>query len=175
MKTISAVAALSVVSILACDPVVQPEAPSPDFAGRGGGGVVEKVTGAGNFTDPAGNFRTFAFTAQRRADGSVHGQWERVNHRENASETKSHGRITCFTIVDNRVWLGGFATSGRLSTPPNNEVSWDVIDNGQGANSPADQISLQGVGRVPGHADFRCALQFLRTMFDIEAGNIKIH
>ncbi len=51
MKAISAaVAALSVVSILACEPVLQPEANSPNFANGGGGGVVEKVTGSGHFT-----------------------------------------------------------------------------------------------------------------------------
>ena len=50
MKPISAIAALSVVGSLACEPGLQPEeVNSPQFARSGG--VVESVTGGGNFTD----------------------------------------------------------------------------------------------------------------------------
>ena len=140
----------------------------------GKGKVVQSVTGAGQFTDGGGDFRTFAFTARRYADGSVAGQWERVNHRGNAKSTKSHGVVTCFTVVGNKAWLSGFATSGRFSTPPFNNVAWRVVDNGQGKNSPADQMSLQFVGTSATFAANYCAnLPTFQTLFDTK-GNIQV-
>ena len=65
--------------------------------------------------------------------------------------------VTCFTIVGNQAFLGGAATSGSFNSPPNNETAWRVVDNGQGANAPADQISLEFVGAPPGFAANYCA------------------
>ena len=154
MKPILAITALSVVSILACDSVVQPEAPTPDFTV--GGGVVESVTGAGGFTDGGGNFRTFTVSAKRFADGTVIGQWERVNHRGGGSEavSKSHGVVTCFNNIGSSVLMGGFTTVGFRSAPPNNENGWHLVDNGPGAT---DQNSLQFTGGPPGFAARWCA------------------
>ena len=141
----------------------------------GKGAVVQSVTGSGNFTDADGNFRTFSFTARRHADGTVDGQWQRVNH-VNESETKAHGEVTCFTIEDSRARLGGFATSGLFSEPPDNEVAWRVADNGQVANSLPDQISLQFVGVAPGIVDLYCDGVFgdIPDLNDVEAGNIQV-
>ena len=172
MKTISAIAALSVVGLLGCDPVVQPEAPTPNFAGRGR--VVESVTGAGNFTDPNGDFRTFSVSARRFDDGTVTGQWERVNHRGGSeASSKSHGVVTCFNnIGGGSVLMGGFATSGRNSAPPNNEVGWNVKDNGPGAT---DQNSLQFVGNPPGIAARWCGGEFgLFALNDVTQGQIRV-
>ena len=157
------------------DQVVNPtesSVPTPLFVM---GAVVQSVTGAGNFTID-GNFRTFAFTARRHADGTVSGAWERVNHL-NESQTKSNGRVTCFTIFGgNQARLGGFATSGLFSTPPNNEVAWRVADNSEGANSPADQISLQFVNVAPGTAGPYCAGAFgnIPALNTVVAGNIQV-
>lgn len=137
--------------------------------------VVQSVTGSGSFI-LMGNNRTFSFTASRHADGTVSGQWERVNH-VNESQTKSHGQVTCFTIFGgNQARLGGFATSGLLSTPPNNEVAWRVADNSEGANSPPDQISAQFVGQPPGTAGQYCAGAFGNTpgLNPVAAGNIQV-
>ena len=137
--------------------------------------VTQSVSGSGNFTDGNGDFRTFSFNAKLHADGTVKGQWERVNHKENASESKSHGVVTCFTIDGNQAWLGGYATSGLYSETPNNEVGWRVVDNGQGNNANPDQISLQYVGAVPGSAANYCADKNEDpTLNDVAAGNIQI-
>lgn len=168
MKQISAIATLSLVGLLACEPVLQPDANSPNFASNGGAGrVVEHVTGSGHFTR-GGQLRTFSFSAVKRADGTVTGEWQRFNR---AIGAKAHGDVTCFTRAGNQAWLGGVVE--RTTTVPG-EVAWTVIDNGEGANSAPDQISLQSVGGGPGFADFRCAAQIPRTMFDIEKGNIQI-
>ena len=109
----------------------------------GKGPVVQSVTGSGHFTPADGALRTFSFNARRYADGSVDGHWERVNHT-GPSPTTGNGKVTCFTIrPGNDVRLGGFSTSGAASAPPTNGVVWRVIDNGEGASSPLDQISVQ--------------------------------
>ncbi len=173
MKPISAVAALSVVGVLACDPVVQPEAPTPNFAGRGG--VVESVTGSGHFRR-----RTFTVSAQRFADGSVTGQWERINHVAGGGEAefRSHGVVTCFNNVGSSVFIGGLATGGRKSTPPNNGVAWRVADNGPGGAT--DQNSFQFTGAPPLDVADYCNLVFdeiptlFTILFTILRGNITV-
>ncbi len=153
------------------------------FSGASGGGtasatgrVVQSVSGSGHFTDAGGDPRFFSFTAERFADGSVDGQWERVNLRGDASQTKSHGKITCFTVIGNSAFLGGFATSGRLSAPPSNEVAWRVVDNGPpSVNNPPDLNSLQFIGAVPGFAAAYCAAPpATPATFIVAQGDIRV-
>ena len=141
-----------------------------------GGQLLEKVTGSGHFTTAAGDLRTFSFTARLYADGSVDGRWVRVR-RAGGENIHSQGVVTCFTRVDDQVWLGGYATQGAFSEAPNNEVAWRVVDNGQGNNSDPDQISLQFVGAGPGFAANYCSTTPLSPapLHEVEAGNIQIH
>ena len=97
------------------------------------------------------------------------GEWERFAR---AIGAKAHGDVTCFSIAGNQAWLGGVV---ETTTTIPGEVGWTVVDNGQGANSPADQISLQNVGGGAGFADSFCATQPPRDLIDIEQGNIQIH
>ena len=77
MKTTSAVVALALVGLVACEPLVAPgEVDSPNFA-NGGNPVVARASGSGSF---ANSFRTFSFTARQYLDGTVKGSWQRVNH-----------------------------------------------------------------------------------------------
>ena len=138
------------------------------------GNAIQSVSGSGSFVDTQGDWRTFSFNAKLYADGTVKGQWQRVNHRENASESKSHGAVTCLTVDGNQAWLSGIATSGLFSEEPNNGVFWTVIDNGQGNSSAVDQMSLQFVGMDPANADANCAAQTQVTMYDVDAGNIQV-
>ena len=133
--------------------------------------VVESVTGSGSFT--TGAWRTFSFTARRYADGSVDGEWERINHG-NERESKSHGKVVCLTIIGNEAWIGTIATSGAFSDPGFNEGGVRVIDNGQGANSPPDKMSLQRINRETGFAEWFCAATPETELYVLEAGNIQI-
>ncbi len=146
------------------------------FSARGP--VIQSVTGSGSMEVQAlggGHWRTFTESARRFADGTVIGQWERVNH-VNEAETKSHGVITCFTIEDgNRAYLGGYATSGAWSTHPDNEVGWMVEDNGQGQNVEPDVMTLQWVGYGPGFAERFCRRQVsVATPYYITSGDINV-
>jgi hypothetical protein len=144
-----------------------------------GGRVVESVSGSGSLpaVEQEGDWRTFSFTARRHADGTVDGQWERIRRQDgNAADTKSHGVVTCFNIVGDEVWLGGYATSGVRSEPPNNGVAWRVKDNSQGKRANPDQISLQWFGIGPEDPFWHCANKYESLeLYDIEAGDIKIH
>ncbi len=137
------------------------------------GRVVKSVTGSGHFRIN-GKLRNFAFNAREYADGTVDGQWQVHNRKMDA---KGHGEVTCLTFIGNQAWLGGFATSGVASAPPNNEVAWRVVDNGEGKNAlPDDQISLQFFTGPAGFASSYCdATPAAPDLNDIEAGNIKIH
>ena len=142
------------------------------------GAVVESVTGSGSrtITEMEGDWRTFSFTARRYEDGTVDGQWVRIRRRSGgAADETSQGVVTCFTIVDDEVWLGGFATEGLSSAPPMTGVAWRVKDNGQGANRPADQISLQYTGVGMGYPAVYCANRPTEPdLNNIEAGDIRI-
>ncbi len=165
MKCISlATAVTAALAALGCEPIATTEVEAPQFRR---GPVIESVTGSGHFTQ-GGQLRTFSFSAVKRADGTVTGEWQRFAR---AIGAKAHGDVTCFSIAGNQAWLGGVVE--RTTTIPG-EVGWTVVDNGQGANSPADQISLQNVGGAPGFADTFCGDQPTKTMFDIEKGNIQI-
>ncbi|UCC73172.1 MAG: hypothetical protein JSV86_00995 [Gemmatimonadota bacterium] len=139
---------------------------------NGKGLVVESVTGSGHrpAVEQEGDWRTFSFTAYRYADGTVDGQWERIRRREPGApkETKSHGVVTCFTIVGNEAWFGGFATKGIYSDPPTNGVRWRVKDNGHAGMAEPDQISLQEVYKYPQAPPWHCAT----TPDDLELNDI---
>jgi hypothetical protein len=139
------------------------------------GPVVESVSGNGSYTTTLGDWRTFSFTARRHADGTVDGQWERIRRADgNAAESKSHGIVTCFTVVGNQAWIGGITTSGLNSTPPN-RVGWRVVDNGHAQATTPDQISGQYWLRGGSFPAWYCASTYPGPDFrDVEAGNIRI-
>jgi hypothetical protein len=150
---------------------------TPTFNLEKNGPVIESVTGSGSLVFP-NSHRTFSFTAHMYADGTVDGQWQRVNHSSNG-QAHSHGIVTCFDIDGNHARLGGFATSGVQSDPPFNGVAWRVEDNGQGNNNPPDRISFQFVGLNEeefGDVSSYCSGEFgnIPELIEISAGNIKV-
>lgn len=127
------------------------------------GRVVQSVTGSGHevWAPEFGRnayIRAFTDVAHRYEDGTVDGHWERVPTGPWLGDAyPASGVVTCMRIEGNQAWLGGYATSGPASTPPNNEVGWLVIDNGQGANAEPDIMSRQWIGNEPGFAEYFCA------------------
>ena len=172
MKPISAIAALSIVGLLACEPVLQPEVNSPDFANGGGARkVLRSVTGSGHFTTASGELRTFSFSAREHADGTVKGEFQGLNR---AIDVRAHGDITCFTIVGNTAWIGG--SIEQFPSDPSSvglDAFWQVVDNGQGANAAPDQISRASV-LAPGGAAIQCANTPNLGLNNVEAGNIHV-
>ena len=171
-RTSLATAVTAALLALGCERVATTEVDAPQF--RKGGPVIESVTGGGSFT--FGHFRTFTVSAKRFADGSVIGRWERVNHIGGGGEAtfKSQGVVTCFNNIGSSVLMGGYATSGRRSTPSNNEVAWHLVDNGPGAT---DQNSHQFTEQPPGLAALWCNERFdpdQLSLFDVTQGSITV-
>lgn len=166
-RTSFATVVMGALAVSGCEPIGPTDVDAPQFKVAR---VIESVTGSGHFTDVRGDaqLRTFSFNAVKRADGTVTGEWQRLNR---SLDAKAHGDVTCFTIAGNQAWLGGVVE--RTTTVPGG-VFWTVVDNGEGANSPPDQISLQLVGRSQEDVDLFCDIQLPRPVVDIEAGNIKV-
>jgi hypothetical protein len=141
-------------------PVLDPFA-SPDDAG-----VTESARGGGHFHNPTG-LRTFAFTAQTRADGTTKGQYQ-INNRETGF--KEHGRVTCLEVHGNEAWIGGTIERSNVPGSDGFHRVWRVIDNGEGSNDPPDQISVTlGVPAAP-----ICSDASVLPLNDIEYGNIQV-
>jgi hypothetical protein len=132
-----------------------------------GGGVAQSATGSW----AREGVRTFAVTARRYADGTVAGQWERVQQ----GIRRIHGEVLCMTIIGNEAWIGTRTTVASDPARVGTEGGFRMVDNGEGANAAPDQMTLQAVNRGPGFADFYCAAtppnQLLRT---VGAGQVQI-
>lgn len=159
----------------ACDdePVVAPdvgapEVVAPSFSVRHGA-VTQSVTGLGLYTDGDAK-RTFSFSAVKYADGRVRGEWEGFN-RSVEPRDPSHGEVVCFTIEGNEAWIGG-RIEKTFRGSEGREFGWRVIDNGQGANSPPDQITRTLRARTA--LDFCSGAPAIGFMHSLEAGNIRV-
>ena len=175
----SIVSALVVAGLLACEPVLEADVISPDFAAAGGGGqVVESVTGSGHLRRPPpvpeGQFRTFSLTARKHADGTVAGEIQGNNH---GNFPMFHITISCFTIIGNQAWIGGTFVKSDNPSIVGREARLRVVDNGEGNAASPDQISLisapaAGSGGAQRQCDRTPDFPRLR---EIEKGNIQIH
>ena len=140
-------AALSIsLALSACE---QPSAVAvdvePAFAR---GRVVESVIGSWSVE----GVRTFGFTARQHADGSVAGEWQRVN--QNLDRTHN-GTVLCLRIIGLQAWIGTLTKTGPQA---GQEGGFRVFDAGEGANAPIpDLMSLHAVNLGPGGAAAFCA------------------
>jgi hypothetical protein len=175
MREIPRWTAILCAAVLAgCDSGLEPTAttaPGPPLFNQGSGPVVQSATGAGHFT-VGGELRTFSFTALKYADGSVQGEYELFSRLTGA---RIHGDVTCLTVVGNRAWIGGRQEHGTEQFTPGLENGFRVVDNGEGANDPPDQMSLMFVNAPPGFAQNYCNfMPPAPALNPIEAGNIQV-
>jgi hypothetical protein len=136
-------------------------------------GVVVSVTGAAHFTNPeTGVFRRFTIEAQVKGDGSVSGHWT-VQARPDG--IMAQGTVTCLWFSGNEVRWGGEVTSSDV--PELLDLGWAAgryVDNGEGANAPADQVSLTYFS-APSFVQWYCnGLIDGPPLIDVEQGNLQI-
>jgi hypothetical protein len=112
--------------------------------------VVASATGSGHMVRPDGTFRSFSFTASKRADGTVKGQAQ-LNSR--GFDVFVHIRVDCLRVVGNTAFMSGRIT--HVSNPDEAFVGelnrWAVQDNGEGPDAPPDLVS--SIPENPGNAD----------------------
>jgi hypothetical protein len=106
--------------------------------GLAAGGPVHSATGSAQ--EHIGSaYRTFAFNAKLFADGTASGQAE-VQARQLGSTF--HLDVNCLEVVGNTAYVSGvFTKSDNPSFPVGSNGAFTVVDNGEGAKSPADMFS----------------------------------
>lgn len=143
----------------------EPAAPEAGRASHGleidaaAGGVQESVTGGGQFVHPVFGTVTFAFTAQRLADGRVTGRFQQ---HQPAFGFTYKGDVTCFAIdpVNHRAWIGGVVTQSNDPDPialPGKDAWFRVLD----AVDELDRstfLGFEGGGGILTSAEY-CAAQ----------------
>jgi hypothetical protein len=123
-------------------------------AAPSGSPVVASATGSAHWTIPLPNpfgvevwNRTLSFNARKHADGSVSGRFEYHQVVEGEAFVFNVS-VTCLNVYDgNRAKLGGVIEVSNDPTLPPGRFAWfQVFDNGEGADAPADRSSLVGFG-----------------------------
>lgn len=135
---------------LACGPLAPETTQSETQASKtevsnAGTGVVEKVTGGGQFVHPNFGSVTFSFVASRHADGRVTGRFLQNQHDLGFVYK---GDVTCFAVdaANHRAWIAGVLTESN-DPDPVTEVGDDawfrVLDLGQPKDGP-DRSTFMG-------------------------------
>jgi hypothetical protein len=138
-------------------------------------GLTESVTGHGAIDFVIGR-DDISFVALRHDDGSLSGEFTFHEHLKEAgtqTHTYLHGRVTCFVIVGNRARVGGVT-----ETPPDNSSAfalwWEVVDNGEGANSPPDEWARPGETGAPGAEQAFCDSGGTNATTPVTEGNFQV-
>lgn len=139
--------------------------------------VAQAVTGSAHTFQAVGNSvvrRRLTFQASRREDGSVDGSWQLV-----AGASIISGSLTCFTVVDGAVRVGGtvdqaFFTTFQVGT----DTGWYLEDNGEGGDTE-DRSGRLIYNAPSGTAAMFCDGTYTdpraEEIVEIYGGNVQIH
>jgi hypothetical protein len=141
------------------------------------GGVVQSASGSGHFEVVPGELRVFTHNGRIKANGSVDGSFMLNRHD---TGTHFNGSVICLNIVGNVAFFAGVINTSNLPNDPNWDpgsfVIWSTIDNGEGANTPPDQISqiFGSAAWTQADVELLCESGFIVPYYDITQGNIQI-
>ena len=146
--------------------------PDVEIAAAGAGRVVSSARGSGHF-DVNNEYRTFAFNARKSSDGTTDGQWQLQSRHTNST---LHGNVQCISFDGSTAWFSGVVTKSDLpSYPVGTVVGMIVVDNGEGAGAPADQVSLlPKVGATWCATPVATLINSVIGPFDIVNGNVQV-
>lgn len=145
--TIVAGLSAMVIVLAGCDPNTGPsESELPALGVAAFSQSVEtSATGSGHFVQANGELRKFTFSAVKRTDGGVSGQYQLVAGN---GDLVAHGSVDCLTVIGNEAWIGGPLERNNVGAPF--DSGWfRVADNGNGGSGTADGISLLVVAVDP--------------------------
>lgn len=140
----------------------QTRAPGP-FAGGHGTVSLE------NFPIEGEGFRHFTFHAREKNNGNVEGNG--VLTYIGGVEFSSFD-IDCLVVDGNVAWMSGVVTRDRLPELVGQLCAFRVVDNGEGAGAPPDELSILYYGTDP--AVYTCVNTLLVPVYPIEGGNIQV-
>jgi hypothetical protein len=171
-RMLSITAAVGTAVLLGCEPSsLRPITPTDEALRNAGAGVVQSATGSGHYTT-GGEIRTLAFSAVKRADGSVSGEYQINVH---ASDLFFHVTVTCMDVVGNTAWIAGIID--KASGPPVVEgtVSYFyAIDGGEGPDA-VDIVSVARINDRPESAQEFCTQHpMVLPPRTVEKGNVQV-
>ena len=119
---------------------------------------------------PSGAKRTFSFHARRMSDGSVKGEYD--NHNRQGAAV-NHGDIDCLRFVGtNTAVMSGTITRHTNPLLEGGRSIFTVVDNGEGANSPPDQVSVLVLQPVGSTVD--CQALTPPPNLEVIGGNVRV-
>ncbi len=120
-----------------------------------------------------GTRRTFAFNAVKDSFGNARGQGELVRVLLNGGSFTFHLKINCLSIAGNVATMSGTFSDNFGTLFIRGFPFWfRVADNGEGAGSPPDQITLVEFF-LPGDG-VTCAEDRDLSLIPIDSGNIQV-
>jgi hypothetical protein len=128
------------------------------------------AAGSGHVTIDGAN-RTFSFTVERSADGTVRGELE-IHARQN--DAFGHLRIDCLRRVGNTVYASGRVTQASIPVVGATGI-FAVQDNGEGENAPPDRMSfllVEGLDFTDPTLD--CTNTSPPLELNVERGNVQV-
>jgi hypothetical protein len=102
-------------------------------------------------------------------DGNAVGQFDLFS--EEGGGVRVHGSIACLSVDGNVAQLGGVITQSDIPALTGLQVTWLVVDNGEGKGSPADQTT-DLFGNRDCESDLTSHPRFV--LFDVLQGNIQV-
>lgn len=102
-------------------------------------------------------------------DGNAVGQFELFS--EEGGGIRLHGSMTCLRVDGNAAQVGGVVTQSDIQDLIGLQVTWLVVDNGEGKGAPADQTT-DLFGDRDCESDITSHPRFV--LFDAIQGNIQV-
>jgi len=139
-------------------------------------GVLESATGSGHIVVGDNELRVFTHNAKNKANGTS----GRFNLNRHDTGIHFGGSVICLNVDGNKAYFAGVIETSNSEGPnwlSGAFVIWSTIDNGEGNNSPADQITFvqTSLGWTEEDVRFLCESGFDHLdYYDIDHGNIQI-
>jgi len=112
-------------------------------------------------------------SAIRHADGTFSGEFELKSEQDTG--LRVHGDVVCFKVIGNTAYLAGVIDqSDTEGAPPGSYVLWNIVDNGEGANSPPDLTSDFYVLPLD-LVTLQCTEGIDLGAFPVVNGNLQVH
>jgi hypothetical protein len=168
--------AASVLAIAGCaDQPQLPAAPGEAHlsAASGSNGVVQSISGNADVNVPQG-LRRMVIHARKSTDGTVSGKFTIRQEWDGGNTLEAD--VVCFTIVDNRAYVGAVLTA-QNGVPYDDYLSFRVVmvDNGEGANAAPDQSSQAATSTQAEQPQLFCNnASLVLPMHDLVRGNLAI-
>ena len=118
----------------------------------------------------------YSFTAIEYADGSVSGQYKDQSGHGNGG---IHATIDCLVVEGNQAWVSGIITRESISGD-GSYVGWPVsarvVDNGNSANDPPDQITFSNIGDpYYRHCSLKADEANWHELYDVPQGQVQVN